>query len=174
MSKVRVLIDMFLVHPTLMIWVSTTSTSIVDLNLKLPSWLGWMKLFDVVLNWSLSLITFSMSLPTVLKRTIGLNDLGESYNFLFSLEMTIIVDLLKCEGQYPNSIQALVMWMIILRHSSSLRIILRWLHINLSGSGTEELLQLDKASLNSSFEKEDQGEVGLLVISLRMSISTWW
>ena len=133
-----------------------------------------MKLFDVMLNWSLSPITFSMSLPTVLRKTISLNDLGESYNFLFSLGMTIIVNLLKCKGQYPNLIQALAMWMIILRHSSSLRMILRWLHINLSGPGAEELLQLDKASLNSSFEKEDQGEVGLLVISLRMSISTWW
>jgi len=50
-----------------------------------------------------------MSLPTVLRRMIDLNDLEESYNFLFSLEMTIIMDLLKCEGQYPNSIQALAM-----------------------------------------------------------------
>ena len=140
MSKVRVLMDMFLVHPALMMWVSATPTSIVDLNLRPPSWLGWMKLFDVVLNWSLSLITFSISLPTVLRRTIGLNNLGESYNFLFGLGMTIIVDLLKCEGQYPNSIQALTMWMIILRHLLSLRIILRWPHVNLLGLGTKKLL----------------------------------
>jgi len=43
----------------------------------------------------------------------------------------------------------------------------------LSGPGAEELLQLDMASLNSSFEKEGQGEVDLLAISLRMSILTW-
>ena len=127
MLKVRMLIDMFLTHPDLIMWVSAISISIIDLNLRPLSWLRWMKLFDAMLNWSLSLITFSMSLPTVLRRTIGLNDLGKLYNFLFSLEMTIIVDLLKCEGQYPNLIQVLVMWMIIiiLRHSLFLRIILR-------------------------------------------------
>ena len=140
MSKARVLVDMFLIHPDLIMWVSTIPVSIVDLNLRLPSWLGCMKLFDAILNWSLSLITFSMSLPTVLRRTIGLNNLEELYNFLFGLEMMTIVDFLKCEGQYPNSIHTLAMWMIILRHSSSLRILLRWLHINLSGPGVEKLL----------------------------------
>ena len=134
-----------------------------------------MKLFDAILNWSLSPITFSMSLSTVLRRTIGLNNLGELYDFLFSLGITTVVDFLKCEGQYPNSMHVLAMWMIILRHSLSLRIFLRWLHVNLSGPGTEELLQLDKANLNSSFEKAGQGEVGLLVISSRIFISTcWW
>ena len=163
---------MFLIHPDLIMWVSTISTSIVDLDLRPPSWLGCMKLFDAILNWSLSLITFSMSLLTVLRRTIGLNDLGKSYDFLFSLGMTTVVDFLKCEGQYPNSIHALAMWMIILRHSSSLRILLRWLYINLSGPCAEELLQLDKTDLNSSFEKASQGEVDLSVISLRIFIST--
>jgi len=43
----------------------------------------------------------------------------------------------------------------------------------LSGLGTEELLQLDKAHLNSSFEKAGQGEVGLSAISSRISISIW-
>ena len=56
-----------------------------------------------------------MSLPTMLRRTIGLNDLEELYDFLLGLGMTIMVDLLKCEGQYPNSIQALVMLIMILR-----------------------------------------------------------
>ena len=157
MSKTRVLVNMFLIYPDLMMWVSAIPTYIIDLDLRLPSWLGCMKLFDTILNWSLSPITFSMSLPTMLRRTIGLNDLEESYDFLFGLEMTTVVDFLKYEGQYSNSIHVLAMWIIILRHSLSLRIFLRWLHINLSGPGVEELLQLDKTNLNSSFEKAGQG-----------------
>ena len=49
-------------------------------------------------------MTFSINLPNVLSRTIGLKDLEESYIFLFSLGITTVVDLLKCEGQNPNSI----------------------------------------------------------------------
>ena len=127
-----------------------------------------------MLNWSLSLMTFLMSLPTVLRRTIDLNNLGELYNFLFGLGITTVVDILKCDGQYPKLIQTLAIWIIVLRYSSSLRIVLRWLHNNLSGPGAEELLQLDIAVLNFSFENTGQGMVGLLVISLRIFISTWW
>ena len=82
--------------------VSVTPTSVVDLNFNPPSWLGWMKLLAAIMNWSLSPITFLTSLPIVLSRTIGLKDLGVSYDFLFSLGMMTVVDLLKCEGQYPN------------------------------------------------------------------------
>ena len=45
-------------------------------------------------------MTFSMSLLTVLRRTIGLKALRESYDFLLDLGITTVVDLLKCEGQY--------------------------------------------------------------------------
>ena len=140
MLKARVLVNMFLTYPDLTIWVSAISASIIDLNLRPPSWLGWMKLFAAILNWNLSPITFSMSLPTVLRRTIGLNDLDESYKFLFSLEMMTVVNFLKCKGQYPNLIQVLAMHMMTLRHLSSLRIVLRWLHDSLSGLGAERLL----------------------------------
>ena len=81
----------------------------MDLNFKPPSWLGWIKSLAAIVNWSLSLITFSISLPTVLSRTIGLKDFGELYNILFGLGMTTVIDLLKCDSQYPSSIQALVM-----------------------------------------------------------------
>ena len=175
MSKVRVLVNMFLTQPVQMIWVNIIPASIVDLNLRLLSWLGWIKLFVAIANWSFSLITFSISLLTVLSRTIGLKDFSKSYDFLLDLGMTTIIDFLKYKGQYSNSIHTLVIWIIILRHSSSLRILLRWLHINLSVPGTEELLQLDKANLNSSFEKVGQGKIDLLVISSRIFISTcWW
>ena len=40
-------------------------------------------------------MTFSISLPKVLSKTIGLNDLGESYNDLFGLGMITVDDLLK-------------------------------------------------------------------------------
>ena len=70
-------------------------------------------------------MTFSMRLPTVLRRTIGLKALGESYDFLLGLGITTVVDLLKCEGQYPTSIQALVMLIMTLRQSSSLKIVFK-------------------------------------------------
>ena len=65
------------------------------------------------------------------------------------------------------------MQIMIPRHSSSLRIILRWLHNSLSGSGAEALLQLAIAILNSFFENKGQGEVGFSDISSRISMSTW-
>ena len=70
-------------------------------------------------------MTFSMSLLTVLRRTIGLKALGESYDFLLGLGITTVVDLLKCEGQYPTSIQALAMLIMTLRQSSSLKIVFK-------------------------------------------------
>ena len=132
--------------------VSTTPTSNIDLNFNPPSWLEWMKLLAVMMNWSLSPITFSISLPIVLSRTIGLKDLGVSYDFLFSLGIATVIDLLKCKGQYSNSIQALAMQIMLFKHLSSLRMILRWLHNNLSGPEIEALLQFAMAILNSSFE----------------------
>ena len=43
-------------------------------------------------------MTSSMSLPTVLRRMIGLKALGKSYDFLLGLGIMTVVDLLKCEG----------------------------------------------------------------------------
>ena len=43
-------------------------------------------------------MTFSISFPRVLSKTIGLNDLGESYDDLFGLGMITIDDLLKWFG----------------------------------------------------------------------------
>ena len=113
-----------------------------------------------------------MILPTVLKRTIGLKVLEELYNFLLGLGITTVVDLLKYKCQYPNSIHALAMLMMILRQSLSLRIIFKWLHNNLSGPEVDKLLQLDKASLNFSFKKVSYSEMGLSAISLRISTLT--
>ena len=130
-SKASVLVERFLTQPDWMMCVRATPASVVDLNFKPPSWLGWMKSFDAVRNWSLLLMTFSINLPNVLSRTIGLNDLGESYDCLLGLGMTTIIDLLKWDGQNPRSIQALAMLMILLKYPTSLRMVLRWLHDNL-------------------------------------------
>jgi len=40
-----------------------------------------------------------MSLPIVLRRTIGLKYLGELYNSLLGLGIIMEVDVLKCDGQ---------------------------------------------------------------------------
>ena len=70
-------------------------------------------------------MNFLISLPIMLSRTIDLKDFGKLYDVLFSLGMMTVVDLLKCNGQYPSSIQVLVILIMIPRHSLSLRIILR-------------------------------------------------
>ena len=50
--------------------------------------------------------------------------------------------------------------------------ILRYLHVSLSGSGADELLYLFRACLNSSFEKGAHAVMGFGLSSLKMSIST--
>jgi len=71
------------------------------------------------------MITFLISLPTVLSRIISLKDFSKLYDFLFSFGMMIVIDLLKCDSQYSSLIQALAIQIMIPRHLSSLRIILR-------------------------------------------------
>jgi len=61
----------------------------------------------------------------MLRRIIGLNDLGESYDFLLGLGITIVLEILKCDGQYPKLMHALAIWIKESRHSISSKIILR-------------------------------------------------
>ena len=68
------------------------------------------------MNWILSAITFSISLPRVFRRTIGQNVFGLSYDVLFGLGMMTVVDILKYSGQYPKLIQASAILMIFERH----------------------------------------------------------
>ena len=82
-------------QPVQMICVSAIPTSVMNLNFKPLSWLEWIKSLAAIVNWSLSPITFSISLPTVLSRTIGLKDFGKSYDVLFGLGMMTVVNLLK-------------------------------------------------------------------------------
>ena len=48
----------------------------VDLCLMLLSWLGSRKPLNVIWNWSHVLMTFSMSFPVVLSRTMERKDFG--------------------------------------------------------------------------------------------------
>ena len=148
--------------------------SVVDLNFNLPSWLGWMKSLEVIWNWILSPITFLISFPSVFSSTIGLKDLGESYDNLLGLGIIIIVDFLKWFGQYPKLIQAFAIPMMLTKHPSCFRMDLRWFQDNLSGPGVDKLLQLLIAILNSSFKNGSQLVIGLSPISSRTLILTCW
>ena len=132
-----------------------------------------MKLLDVTVNWSLSAITFSMSLLRVFRRTIGQKAFGWSYDDLFGLGMTIVVDTLNYLGQWPNSMQELAMLMILERQSSFAIIIFKWCHINLSGPSEDEFLHLLIADLNSCQENGFHPWVGLHITLLRMLELTW-
>ena len=94
------------------------------------------------MNWSLSAITFSTSLPRVFKRTIGQNAFGLLYDVLFGLGMTTIVEILKYLGQCPKLIQVLAILMILERQSSFLIISFQCRHDILSGPGAGESIHL--------------------------------
>jgi len=57
-----------------------------------------MKLLEIEWNCNLSPMTFSMSFPNVLRRTIGLKVFGELYDSLLDLGMMMDVDTLKYKG----------------------------------------------------------------------------
>ena len=94
------------------------------------------------MNWSLSAITFSTSLPRVFRRTIGQNAFRLPYDVLFGLGMTTVVEILKYLGQWPRLMQALAMLMILERQSSFLMISFQCCHDILSGPGAEESIHL--------------------------------
>ena len=70
-------------------------------------------------------MTFLISFPNILRRTMGLNDFGESYNFLLGLGMMIVNEDLKYNGHDSNSKHTLVILMIFSRYTLSLIIHLR-------------------------------------------------
>jgi len=65
------------------------------------------------------------------------------------------------------------MLMILLKQPSLLRIVLRWLHNNLSGPGVKKLLQLVMALMNSSLENGVHEEDSLSATSSRILMLTW-
>ena len=95
-------------------------------------------------------MTFSINLPSIFSRIIGLKDLGILYDALLGFGIMIVVKVLKWLGQYPTSIHALAILMIFLKHNLSLKIHLRCLYDSLLGLGADELLYLAIALMNSS------------------------
>ena len=156
MLNTKELVAFPLAQPDRTIRVSAMPASAVDLNLRPPSWLGWMKLLEATVNWSCSAITFSMSLPRVLRRTIGQKVFGLSYVNLFGFGMTTMVETLKYLGQYPRLMQALAILMTLERQVSFLTMIFQWHHVSLSGPGKDESAHLLIADKNSNLEKEPQ------------------
>ena len=158
--------------PTRLNNVGKSDTHIYNrLKFQPPSWLGWIKLFNTMWNWSLSPMTFLINLPTVLSKTISQNDLGESYEDLLGLGIMIIVDFLKWDGQYSRSIHALVILMTHFKQLISWKMCLKWLYNNLSRPRVDELLQLAMVFLNFSLEKRAHGEGKKEVILSRTLIS---
>ena len=150
MSKARVLVDMFLIHPIWMKCVNTMLASIVDLNLRPPSWLWWIKLLDIIWNWSLSPITFSINFHNMLKSIMGLKDLGMSYDILLGFGIITVIEFLKWLDQYPNSKHVFAIVTIFFKQSLSLMICLRWLYDSLLGLEADILLHLTIVLVNSS------------------------
>ena len=79
-------------------YIKIILASVVDHCLKSPSWQRWIVFLDKAWNWSLLLITFSISLPSIFKRIMGLNILEVLYNALLGLGMIIDIDSLKWDG----------------------------------------------------------------------------
>ena len=131
-----------------------TLASEVDLCLRSPSQYKWMKLFDIIVNYILLLITFLINFPIILSKTIGWQALEKLQNFLFSFRITIVVDILKCEGQCSKSIHILAISMNLLRHALSLTIILKYLQDNLSSLEVDKLLYFLTTLMNSFFKNE--------------------
>jgi len=152
-SKVRTLIWHCLSQPALIRWVRYIPASVVDHWWIPPNWWGSRKLLADRWNWSLLLMAFSMSLPVVLSRTMGQNDLGKLFLFFFGLGITTVLDNLKWDSQNSKLIQALAICTIFSKHLSFVISALRCLQEIWSGLGVDEDKHLAIASLNSCFEK---------------------
>ena len=98
---------------------------------------------------------------------IGQKDLKESYIALLGLEMMIVIDILKWDGQCPKLIQALAISMNLLMYSLFLIILLIWLQVNLSELGANKLLHFAIVLISSSSENGAYTLVFLLGISFR-------
>ena len=154
-------------------WVRATLASKVDLCLSLPNWHEWIKSFEMRINWRHSLMTFLMSFPNVLSKTMGQKDFGKSYDSLFSFGMIIIIEDLKCDSHQPILKHALAIFMILPRQTSLLIINLRWHQESLSGPGADKLLQLAMVFMNTFLEKGGHSLADLSWISSRILTSIW-
>ena len=146
--------------------------SVVDCYLIPPSWFGSRKPLSTMWNWSRLLVTFSMSLPAVLSKTMGQKDLGMLYDSLFGLGMITVLAALKWNSQYSMLIQASVMFTIFSKHRSLENRVLRCFQEMWSGPGANDNEHLAIVSLNSCLEKAGQSMRPAWGISLRKQMST--
>jgi len=117
-------------------------------------------------------MTFLISFSKLLRRIMGLKDLGESYDSLLGLGMIIVDEVLKCKDQNPNSRQVSAILLIFSRHALSLTILLRWYYDSLFGPGVDEFLHLAMDLMNSSSENGGQLADHLSGISSKISMLT--
>lgn len=113
-------------------------------------------------------MTFSISLSIVLRRTMGLNTWGKSYDILLGFNITMIVEILKYKGQKPKLKYKFAMLTKFFKHVLSLKIYLRWLYESLLGPDTGELFHLAITMMNSSLENWFQGKEGKDISFSRM------
>ena len=111
-------------------------------------------------------------MPSIFNRIIGLNILEVLYDALLGLGIMIDMDTLKCKGQCPKLIYALVIFKILSRHTKFFIISLRCPQDSLSGPEVKLLLYLLIADKNSSLEKENHQDITLSEISSRIEVST--
>ena len=174
MLNTRELVNMFLIYPIQIKWVSVIPASVVNLNLRPPSWLWWIKLLEMIWNWSLSPITFLINFPNVFRSIMGLKDFSELYDVLLGFEITIVIEFLKWLGQYPISKHALAIAMMFFKHILSLMMHLRYPHKSLSGPDVDVLLYLTIALVNSSLENDIHGGEEYESNLFSMLSSIWW
>ena len=74
------------------------------------------------------------------------------------LGITMVVDVLKYDGQWPSLMHTLAMLIMLFKHDLSLIICLRYFHKSLSGLGTEVLLHLAMELIDSFLENALQDE----------------
>jgi len=105
----------------------------------------------------------------MLRSTIGQNDLGESYFFLFGFGIMTNANCLKWDGQYPSSKHTLVIFRVLLMYLLYTRIFFKCLYEIWSRSGIELFLHFLRVSLNSCSMNLSQVWVEASWSSLRIS-----
>ena len=152
-SKTNILVWRPLTQPKQIKWVSTIPMLVVECCLSPSNWLEWMKLEAI--NWycNLSPMSFSMSFSNMLRRTIGQNIFGKSYNTLLGFGIIIKVDILKCNGQWPRLMHVLVMLTMLNGYLLLSTTTLRYLQETWLGPRVDKLLYFLIEFLNSLFKK---------------------
>ena len=118
-------------------------------------------------------MSFSMSFSNVLRRTIGQNIFGKSYNTLLGFGIIIKVDILKCNGQWPRLMHVLVMLTMLNGYLLLSTTTWRYLQETWLGPRVDKLLYFLIEFLNSLFKKFSYSDKNFKGISSNGHIFTW-